>query len=132
MRIVVDTNIFLAAALNEPEKAIVIELTTGHDLLAPEVLPFEIGNALSALVKRGRLSEQEGLAAYDEIQKVPVELCAIDLRKALELASLHSIYAYDAYFLECARAYRCPLLTLDTSMRSVAAQLGITLMEKKR
>ncbi|MDT8442255.1 MAG: type II toxin-antitoxin system VapC family toxin [Desulfuromonadales bacterium] len=132
MRIVADTNIFLAAALNETEKSIIIELTTGHDLLAPQVLSFEIGNALSAMVKRGRLTVAQGLAALDEIGKVPVELVTIDLRCALQLACRHNIYAYDAYFLECAQAYRAPLLTLDASMRTVAKKLGISLLEIRR
>jgi predicted nucleic acid-binding protein len=129
MKIVADSNTFLAAVLNEPEKKSLISLTIGHELIAPAVLPFEIGNALSAMIKRGRLSSKEGLAAYDEIQKVPVELRGIDLRKALAIASQHKIYAYDAYFLECARAARCPLLTLDTALKKLAVKLGIPLLE---
>lgn len=43
MKIVADTNIFLAAALNEPEKAAIIALTVGHDLLAPEGIAEGIG-----------------------------------------------------------------------------------------
>ncbi len=130
MKIVADTNIFLATALNEPEKGMIISLTVGHELVAPEVLPFEIGNALSAMVKRGRLTEREGLSAYDEIQKVPVELRGIEIRKALTIASQHRIYAYDAYFLQCALAMRCPLFTLDAAMKDLAAQLGIVLLEE--
>ena len=130
MKIVADTNIFLATALNEPEKGMIISLTVGHELVAPEVLPFEIGNALSAMVKRGRLTEREGLSAYDEIQKVPVELRGLEIRKALTIASQHRIYAYDAYFLQCALATRCPLFTLDAAMKDLAAQLGIVLLEE--
>ncbi len=48
MKIVVDTNTFLAVALNEPEKPEIIKLTVGHQLI-PEVLPFEIGNVLTAM-----------------------------------------------------------------------------------
>ena len=129
MKIVADTNTFLAAVLNEPEKKAIIAMTVGHELIAPEVLPFEIGNAISAMIKRGRLSGKEGLAAYDELQKIPVELRVIDLRKALAISSQHKIYAYDAYFLECAQVARCPLLTLDTAMKKIAAKLGIALME---
>jgi hypothetical protein len=47
MKIIADTNTFLAVALNEPEKPEIIRLTTGYDLVAPLILPFEIGNALS-------------------------------------------------------------------------------------
>jgi hypothetical protein len=40
MKIIADTNTFIAVALNEPEKEFIISLTEGHDLVAPEVLPF--------------------------------------------------------------------------------------------
>lgn len=63
MKVVADTNTFLAVALNEPERPRIIDMTQGCDLLAPEVLPFEIGNALTAMVKRGALpAEQVALA----------------------------------------------------------------------
>jgi len=52
MKIIADTNIFIAVALNEPEKDKIIRLTEGHDLIAPDVLPFEIGNALTAMMKK--------------------------------------------------------------------------------
>lgn len=129
MKIVADTNTFLATALNEPEKQAIIALTRGHELIAPEILPFEIGNALSAMVKRGRLNRKDGLLAYDETQKIPVELRGIDIRKALTLAGQHKIYAYDAYFLECARATHSPLLTLDAALKKIAVKLGIRLLE---
>jgi hypothetical protein len=42
MNIVADTNIFLAVALNEPEKDVITQLTTGMVIIAPEILPYEI------------------------------------------------------------------------------------------
>jgi len=42
----------------------------------------------------------------------------------------HSIYAYDAYFLECALALRSPLLTLDRQMKGIAEKIGIQVMEE--
>jgi len=131
MKIIADTNIFLAAALNEPEKKAIISMTIGYELIAPEVLPFEIGNALSAMVKRGRLGNREAALVYEETQKIPVELRGVDIKRALELSCKHKIYAYDAYFLECALVARCPLLTLDTAMRQIATKLGIILLEEK-
>jgi len=35
MKIVVDTNTFLAVSLDEPEKGWLIAVTDGHDLVAP-------------------------------------------------------------------------------------------------
>jgi hypothetical protein len=37
VKIVADTNTFIAVALNEPEKEKIIQLAQGHDLIAPDV-----------------------------------------------------------------------------------------------
>ncbi len=129
MKIVADTNTFLAVALNEPERERIIELSEGCELVAPEVLPFELGNALSAMMKRGKLEAKHVAAAWEAIQAIPVELCRIDVRSALALAGRFGIYAYDAYFLECALKARLPLLTLDRAMKRLARDLGIQVLE---
>ncbi len=64
MKIVADTNTFIAVALNEPERIRIIELTEGHELIAPDVLPFEIGNALTAMMKKNTLAKEEVLSAW--------------------------------------------------------------------
>jgi predicted nucleic acid-binding protein len=125
MKIVADTNTFLAVALNEPEKKRLIEVTDGHDLVSPPILPYEIGNALSSLVRRKVISERQLAVAWDAAAAVPVELATIDTRAALLLAGHFRIYAYDAYFLQCALETKCPLLTLDNGMLNVAKQLDI-------
>ena len=129
MKIIADTNTFIAVALNEPEKESIINLTEGHDLIAPEVLPFEIGNALTAMVKRKSLSANEAILAWDAIQNIPVELRRINISIALKIAIEQNTYAYDAYFLECALNQRSPLLTLDRQMREIARKIGIQVLE---
>ena len=59
MKIAVDTNTLLAVAMNEPEKDWLIDVTRGYDLVAPAVLPYEIGNALSSLVRRDVIAEKQ-------------------------------------------------------------------------
>ena len=129
MRIVTDSSVFLAAALNEPEKVHIIELTAGHDLIAPEVLPYELGNALSSLYRRKRLNAADVLGIWDSLMDIPVELKPIEVRSALEIAIESKIYAYDAYFIECAKHWRCPLLTLDSKLEAVAVDNGIQVLE---
>ncbi len=129
MKVVADTNIFLAVVLNEPERREIVSSTVGRELAAPKILPFEIGNALSALVKRNRLTPEEALTAYRETMNIPVELRDIEISKALEIACRNKIYAYDAYFIECARALRSPLLSLDHGLKETAVGLGIRIME---
>jgi predicted nucleic acid-binding protein len=130
MKIVADTNTFLAVCLEEPEKGWLVETTDGHDLVAPAVLPYEIGNALSSLVRRKLLTQTQLGAAWDAAAAVPVELVPVNARASLLLAGHFRIYAYDAYFLQCALDTKAPLLTLDSGIKRVAKLLDITLVEE--
>ena len=129
MKIIADTNTFIAVALNEPEKGRIIRFTEGHDLIAPDVLPFEIGNALTAMMKKNALKKEEVASAWEVVQKIPVDLRYTDIKSALNIAIKFNIYAYDAYFLECADSLRSPMLTLDLGMKRVAREIGITILE---
>ena len=129
MKIIADSNTFLAVALEEPEKKRIIELTVGHDLVAPEVLPFEIGNALTAMMKKRTIEADEMTSVWEIFQTIPVELRQVNIRSALEIAARFNLYAYDAYFIECASSLRCPLLTLDQRMKMVGQDIGIDILE---
>ena len=56
-------------------------------------------------------------------------LVSVDIQKALKLALNYNIYAYDAYFLQCANHLSIPLITLDKRMKKVAYDLNIEVME---
>ena len=129
MKIIADTNTFIAVALNEPEKPKIIRLTEGHELIAPDVLPFEVGNALTAMMKKSILKKEEVESAWEIVQQIPVDLRQTDIKSALDIAIKFNIYAYDAYFLKCAENLHSPLLTLDKGMQRVARVMGIKILE---
>lgn len=129
MDIIADTNIFLAVALDEPEKNNIIKLTSGSEIFSPEILPYEIGNALSSMVKRKKITPKEALSAQNRVTHIPVRLISIDIYQALQLAIKFNIYAYDAYFLQAAKTLSHPLITLDKRMKQVANELNIELLE---
>jgi len=129
MRIVTDTSILLAVALEEPERDVIIKLTQEAQLIAPEVLPFEVGNALSSLFRRNLLDETGVLQVWNYIQRIPIDLRSVNIQHALQIAIKYRIYAYDAYFLSCATTLRVPLMSLDRKMISVARQSGIKVLE---
>jgi predicted nucleic acid-binding protein len=129
MKIIADTNTFIVVALNEPEKDKIIRLTEGHDLIAPDVLPFEIGNALTAMLKKNTLKKEEVESAWEIVQQIPVDLRHTNIKSALTIAIKYNLYAYDAYFLACAKNLRSPLLTLDLGMQKVAREIGIKILE---
>ncbi|PCI42924.1 MAG: VapC toxin family PIN domain ribonuclease [Proteobacteria bacterium] len=129
MNIVTDTNIFLAVVLDEPEKENIIQLTAKVNAISPEILPYEVGNALSAMVKRKNLTKDEALAAFEGVASIPVRLLSVDIKQALKIALDYNIYAYDAYFLQCAKQLSYPLITLDKKMKQVAYDLKIEVVE---
>lgn len=129
MDIVADTNVFLSVALNEAAKSRIIRLTAGASISAPEILPYEVGNALSAMIKRKKLAEPDALKALEAVNLIPVRLVSVDLQASLKIAAEYGIYAYDAYFLQCAVVYSLPLLTQDKRMMQVAKKIGIQVLE---
>jgi predicted nucleic acid-binding protein len=129
MTLVVDTSVILAVILNEPTKAVLIRLTTGADLIAPLSLHWEIGNALSAMLKRNRITEAEAQQALVEYQKIPLRFVDVPLDAALQIVAQHLIYAYDAYFIVCARHQSSALITLDGGLQTVARTAQISLVE---
>lgn len=125
MIITADPSVFLAVVLNEPTKPALVRTTEGAELQAPPSLPWEIANALSALVRRDRITPDQARTALGAYQGIPVRLADIDLEDALVLAMSHKIYAYDAFVIECARRYRTPLLSLDRRQVAIAGEEGV-------
>jgi predicted nucleic acid-binding protein len=127
--LVIDTSALLAVLLNEPTRPALIRATEGYGLVGAPSLPWEVGNALTAGVRRGRLSAEAVRLAWASYQAVPVRLAEMDAGHALEIAVELGLYAYDAYVLETARAERLPLLTLDAGLARAARRLGLKLVE---
>ena len=98
------------------------------DLIAPASLHWEIGNALSAMFKRNRITLVEGQQALNEYQKIPLRFIDVTLSDALSIADQYSLYAYDACFIACARIQSAPLLSIDNGLRSAAQSAGIAVL----
>jgi predicted nucleic acid-binding protein len=126
---VIDTSALLAVLLEETERPALIAVTTGAVLFAPNSLPWEVGNALVATIRRRRLTAVEAQRAWRAYEAVPLRLVDVDIGRAVALAVELGLYAYDAYMLELARQRGLPLLTLDQRLRTAAATSGLTLVE---
>lgn len=128
MNITIDTSVLLAVCTNEPSKPKLVELTHGHHLLVPASVHWEVGNALSAMLKRGRIRAEQAQACIRVYQQIPLTKIEVELTTAVELANRFQMYAYDAYLLACALAHRTPLLTLDRALMAAAKQLNIEVL----
>ena len=129
MEIVSDASVFLSIALDEDDRGWIIEKTAGCGIISPEVLPYEIGNALVAVGKKGRLNDREILRALDIAQKVPVRLVPVKIADAIKIAIRFKTYAYDAYYIQCSIENKLPLISLDIRMCDIARGLGIKVVE---
>jgi predicted nucleic acid-binding protein len=127
--IVVDTSALIAVIANEPEKGRLIELTNGCTLIAPRSVFWEIGNAFSAMLKRGRITKQQVDAALVAFDAIPVRYVELGLKEAVGIAAQYNIYAYDAYVLAAALRYKSPLLSLDQQMVRHGDVVGIQMLE---
>ncbi len=128
MDITIDTSAVLAVCFNEPSKPSLISLSKGANLLAPASVHWEVGNALSAMLKRGRIQQNQANACLHSYQEIPIKLVEVDLEQALAIAAKFRMYAYDAYLLACAIQHHTPLLTLDEPLKEIARQLGISVL----
>ncbi len=129
--LVADTSTIIAVIANEPKKPLLITKTQGYDLIAPRSLYWEIGNAFSAMIKRGRITLEQATTAIEIYEQIPINLVDVDLKQALEIVDKHKVYAYDAYMIACALNRNCPLLTLDGGLAYAAKAAGIEVWEVK-
>lgn len=71
----------------------------------------------------------DALKAEQVTGLIQVRLVNVDIHASLKIATEQNIYAYDAYFLQCAKMYSLQLLTLDKRMEQVATKLGIQVLD---
>lgn len=127
--ILVDASAVLAVILEEPEKGGIVKATKGYEAKAPGCLSWEIGNAFSAMVKKGRLQENESIEGLRIFERIPIQYVDVEMEAALAMAFRNDIYAYDAYYLAAAKSHRIELLSLDQRMVEVARKEGIKIKE---
>jgi predicted nucleic acid-binding protein len=129
MEILLDASAIMAVILNEPNRDKVIALTKSAVLVSPEIISFEIGNALINVFKKQKITEDELLAAYSNYIAIPIRSVNVDIEKALKIACKYKIFAYDAYYLEIAHRLKLPLITFDSSMEKVGFDLKIDILK---
>lgn len=129
MEAIADTSIIIALLTSEKERQHILQLTEDYELVCATSIEAEIGNAVSAMFRRGRLSLQQGKAVIAGFNACTFRLLPLNLSRTVEISHQCAIYAYDAYVLECAERLNAPLLTLDAGMKRAAGHLNISLIE---
>jgi predicted nucleic acid-binding protein len=129
MDVVIDTSALIAVIVDEPERNRIVELTAGNTLIGPGSIPWEVGNAFSSMLKQGRLTLDEAHKGFTIFENIPLRYVKPDFVHVLTLAHRTNMYAYDAYFLDCAIRHNAPLLTLDQRLRNAANRINVVTWE---
>ncbi len=129
MDIVIDTAALIAVITDEPERNRIIQVTRGNTLIGPGSIPWEICNAFSEMFKQKRVTLSEAERGLSIFKTIPMRYIESDFVMVLKLAKQFNMYAYDAYFLDCAIRYKAPLLTLDQRLKAFAQNLNIDTLE---
>jgi predicted nucleic acid-binding protein len=80
-------------------------------------------------LKQDRLTFEEAHKGLTIFESIPVRYAKPDFAHALKLAHQANMYAYDAYFLDCAIRQNAPLLTLDRKLKTAAKNLKVATWE---
>jgi len=126
-----DACAIMAVIIKEPERDLIIQLTQNAVMVSPDMVSYEIANALTKMMKKKIIERERMINAFNFFKKIPIRTIEIDIEKALEIAWDYKIYAYDACYLESAKRLNLPLLTFDGNMVKIGKELGINILGGK-
>jgi len=126
-----DACAIMAVIVKEPERDLIIQLTQNAVMVSPDMVSYEIANALTKMMKKKIIEKERMINAFNFFKKIPIKTIEIDIDRALEIAWDYKIYAYDACYLESAKRLNLPLLTFDGNMIKVGNELGINILGGK-
>lgn len=90
-------------------------LAGAHELLSPDIFPFEIAHALTRAERQGRIASHQALQLVAQsLQLLPTLYAGLPLLpRAAELSSQARIGVYDCLYIALVERERCKLVTAD-------------------
>lgn len=125
MNMVIDTSAIIASVMGGPERDALAEAASGHVLIAPGFVRWEVCQALSVMIRQKGIDVVEARRGMEILDNIPLRYVDVDMAQVLSIASRLKGVAADAFLLETAIRYNAPLLTLDRSLARTAESLGI-------
>jgi predicted nucleic acid-binding protein len=133
--IVLDASLMIAWLLREPELAPTTDLYLSlpqQTVIVPGHWPLEVGTALWANVRRGRLPMDRLSVMMEELATFEIQVQSAiqieDMETLTRFAVTQNLTVYDSAYVQLAERLGLPLATLDNAMRSAAAALSIPLL----
>ena len=117
-----------------PQTAAMLDaIAEGAILEVPALWPLEVANALTVLVRRRKLTENERQTALGWLRVLPLhvdhEMSSLAFSRLSELASTYHLSVYDAAYLELAQRRKLILSCNDGPLRKAATRCGVRIWE---
>ncbi len=132
MNMVIDTSAIIASVLRSPERDLLAKAASGHALIAPDFIRWEVCNTFSIMIRQKGIDVHEARRTMKILNDIPLRYVDVDTANVLAIASRLKGVAADAFFLEAALRYNAPLLTLDRSLGRAAESLGIEVVRLEK
>ena len=81
------------------------------------------------MFKQNRLTLEEARKGLTIFEEIPLRYIRVDFENALKISKQDKLYAYDAYFIECAIRNKAPFLTLDRKLKTAAQNHKVRTLE---
>ncbi len=127
MKLVIDANVGISAALKEINSAKALQLRDDfrkgiHQLFAPDLYFLEVGNVLVMAARTGKILTSDLPVLYaDLLWHQPIICPSTSLfPRAFAIASQIRVSVYDAIYLALAEQENCPLVTADVKLINAA------------
>ncbi len=121
------------AQATPPTDAMLDAIAGGAILEVPALWPLEVANALTVLVRRRKLTEDERHTGLGWLRALPLrvdhEMSSLAFSRLSELATTHHLSVYDAAYLELAQRRKLALGCNDGPLRKAATQCGVDVWE---
>ena len=123
MKYVIDSSVAMKWVLPEIDSDKALQLRTDfaaavHQLLAPDIFPTEVANALTSAEKSARIQPGDAIIFFTDIANNAPELHEATplLRRAVEISLPTRQSVYDCLYVALAEQEACELITADDKL----------------
>jgi predicted nucleic acid-binding protein len=118
--VVVDASALAAVLFGEAKSREVEERVSGAEMVAPTLLPYELGNTCLKKMAQTPDRRQQLREALGFYSRVRIQEVAVPASEVTPLAESAKLSFYDASYLWLSRTLDIPLVTLDRRLAAAA------------
>lgn len=119
MTLVVDASAIGAVVFEEPEGATVRAHVRDENLIAPELIDYELANVAVKKIRRHLEPAPLVLAMLTRVHDLGIRRIAVPAADVVVLARRTGLSAYDASYLWLAHSHDVELVTLDARLAQI-------------